>query len=274
MQKSLIIRSLACTAILVLVFFILDNTLSGSVWEGMVVSQSAVVGEYCEYDHAEQFFRQKVNTYSNLIYFFFGMWICLIAREDVKSKNTQNKLASFPALSLLLGICFIYLSFGSAFFHASLTWVGQRIDMNGVYGLSLTLMGIGFYHVFGQKNLSESQKKGFISILVVLILAFYQVHLMIPSRILLPIMILLIWVLTVVHYFQFRKQRSIWLALASILLIVIALKIRQDDVDKINCDPHSLWQGHSVWHLLAGLSSFCGYAFFRFSKEEVSKFWK
>jgi hypothetical protein len=80
-------------------------------------------------------------------------------------------------------------------------------------------------------------------------------------------MILLIWVLTIINFFQFKNQRSILLALGSIFLIIIALKIRQLDVDKINCNPLSPWQGHSLWHILAGLSSFCGYAFFRFTKK-------
>lgn len=266
MQKSIIIRSMTYTFAMLLAYFLLDKMLSGNVWEGMVPSKSALVGEYCEFNHTEKFFHQQMNTYSNLIYFFFGIWICLLAKEDFKSEKSQNRLIAFPELSLLMGFCFIYLSFGSAFFHASLTWAGQRVDMNGTYGLSISLIAIGFHQVFYRIQFSETTKRVFLGFLTLLILAFYQVHLLISSSILLPIMILLIWMLTIVNYFQFRKNRSLILVLLSIFLIIIALKIRQNDVDKINCDPHSLWQGHSIWHLLAGLSSFCSYAFFRFWK--------
>lgn len=34
---------------------------------------------------------------------------------------------------------------------------------------------------------------------------------------------------------------------------------------KVGCDPYSLLQGHALWHVLTGLSSFCSYAFFRFT---------
>jgi Ceramidase len=266
MQKSIITRSVAYTFAMLLVYFLLDKMLSGNVWQGMVPSKSALVGEYCEFNHTDKFFHQQMNTYSNLIYFFFGIWICLLAREDFKSEKSQNRLIAFPELSFLMGFCFIYLSFGSAFFHASLTWVGQRVDMNGTYGLSISLFAIGFHQVFYQIPFSAIQKKVLLAFILLLILAFYQVHLLISSSILLPIMILLIWMLTIINYFQFRRNRSLILAVLSFFFIIIALKIRQNDVDKINCDPHSLWQGHSIWHLLAGLSSFCSYAFFRFWK--------
>ena len=114
-------------------------------------------------------------------------------------------------------------------------------------------------------NLSASAKAWLLVAIVMLILSFYQIHLLISSSILLPIFILSTWLLIGINYVQFRKSRSIILAVSSLALILIALKIRALDVQKIGCDPHSLYQGHSVWHLLAGLSSFCSYAFFRFT---------
>ncbi|MFB0906819.1 MAG: hypothetical protein QMB03_00810 [Spirosomataceae bacterium] len=102
--------------------------------------------------------------------------------------------------------------------------------------------------------------------MVALIIAFHEIHLQVSSSLLLPLFVLSIWFLTIINYFQFRKQRSLILAVASFVLIVTALKIRQMDVDKMGCDPNSIFQGHSLWHVMTGISSFCGYAFFRFSK--------
>ncbi|GAB3690248.1 hypothetical protein GCM10027592_07380 [Spirosoma flavus] len=265
--SQLTFRSTTYTLAMVFVFFLLNTTLTGHVWEGMVVSQSALTGEYCEFNDVSRFFHQLVNTYSNLVYFFFGIFICLLALNDRKNQRTatQNRLQQFPMLSLLMGLCLIYLSVGSAFFHASLTWVGQRVDMNGTYGVSVTLLIIALYHVFHRIKLSESAKRVFIGLVVLLILSFYEIHLLIPSSILLPALILMTWILIIINYIQLRKERSVLLAISSIVLIVVALKIRALDVQKIGCDPHSLYQGHSVWHLLAGLSSFCTYAFFRFT---------
>ena len=266
MKKALILAAVYTLAML-LVYFLLNTFLDGSIWNGMVVSKSALTTEYCEYNNEHRFFHQNINTYSNLAYFFFGIFICELARQDVRSqsKGHQNWLQRFPMLSFLMGASFIYLSIGSAFFHASMTWIGQRVDMNGTYGISISLLFIAVYHVFHRAHWSETVKKATIVIALLVIFSFYQIHLLVPSSILLPVMILLIWILTAITYFQFRKERSVVLALLGLILIVVALKIRGLDVQKVGCDPHSIFQGHSLWHVLTALSSFCSYAFFRFS---------
>ena len=267
MLKKITSRSVLYSVVVLLFYYLLNTLLTGHVWDSMVVSKSALTVEYCEFNNVDRFFHQSMNTYSNIIYFFFGIFICQLAWEDQKNsaKIGQNRLEQFPALSYLMGGAFIYLSIGSAFFHASLTWVGQRVDMNGTYGLSIALLAICLYHVFYRLTFSERTRTQLVGCLIVLIIAFYPLALLLSSSILLPIFILSIWLLTLLNYVQFRKQRSILVAIFSIVLILVAFKIRQLDVEKINCDPYSLWQGHSVWHLLAGLSSFCGYAFFRFT---------
>jgi hypothetical protein len=266
MQK-MFIRSTVITVSMLLFWLGLNQILNGSIWSDMTLSKSALTGEYCEFNNPDRFFHQSMNTYSNLVYFFLGILICQIAWEDCKSRNFQNRLANFPALSALMGVCFIYLSFGSAFFHASLTWVSQRVDMNCTYSITLTLASIGLYNVLHKINFSEQAKKVWIIIMVTIILTFYQVHLLISSGILVPILIFLMLITIGVNYFQFPRQRYLFLGILSLVLIIIAVKIRTMDVQKINCNPHSLYQGHSVWHLLAGLSSFCNYAFFRFWKK-------
>jgi Ceramidase len=265
MQK-LLIRSALATAIMLLIWIVLNHILDGSIWQGMTLSKSALTVEYCEFNNPDRFFHQSMNTYSNLVYFFLGILVCLIAWEDYKNRNFQNRLANFPLLSALMGLCFIYLGFGSAFFHASLTWAGQRMDMNGTYSVTLTLVGIGLYNVLHKINFTERAKKIWIITMVLIFLSFYQVHLLVSSSILVPILILLMMIFMGINYFQFPKQRYILLGVLSFVLIIVAVKIRTMDVQKINCDPHSLYQGHSVWHLMTGLSSFCTYAFFRFYK--------
>lgn len=261
---QLTLRAGVLTLAMVGVFFLLNTLLDGSVWEGMTVSKSALTVEYCEFNDVRRFFHQPMNTYSNLVYFFFGVVVWGIGWEDRRQPGRAplNRLQHFPALSLLTGACFIYLSVGSAFFHASLTWVGQRVDMNGTYGLSLTLLSIAAYHVFHRVRLSVRGQRVAIGVLVGVILLFYQVHLWVPSRVLLPVLILLTWAGVLTHYVQFRRTRFLWLGVLSFVLIGLALHIRALDMQKVGCDPHSPFQGHSLWHLLAGLSSFCTYAFF------------
>ncbi|MCP9767976.1 hypothetical protein EGI22_08630 [Lacihabitans sp. LS3-19] len=272
MNKSLgfklVFKAVLFTLATLLGFWLLNSVLSGKVWEGMTLSKSALVGEYCEFNNSQKFFHQSMNTYSNLAYFFFGILIIFIAIYDIENtrNNLKNKLEKFPQLSILMGLFLIYLSIGSAFFHASLTYVGQRVDMNGTYSISIALLGIAFYHLFQIDSFTENGKKIWVIALIIMTVIFIPIHLLISSSILLPGMILLQTVLVFIIYFRNRQERFFLLAISSIILMFIAVKIRTLDVQKIGCDPHSFYQGHAIWHLLTALSSFFSYAFFRFSK--------
>ncbi|WP_375443643.1 ceramidase domain-containing protein [uncultured Fibrella sp.] len=266
---KLLVRSLLLTLGMLLIWWGLDSFFTGDVWRGMEVSKSALTVEYCEFNHVDRFFHQPMNTYSNLAYFFFGVLILQIAFQDRRTQGIehQNRLASFPLLSALLGVCFIYLSLGSAFFHASLTWLGQRVDMNGTYGLTLVLVSIGLYHVLHTIRFTQRIKNVWIVGLVILIFLFLKIALLVTSSVLLPSLILSLLLCIAINYGQFRKERSALLAIASLVLMVVAVRFRTLDVQKIGCDPHSLVQGHSIWHLLIAMSSACSYAFFRFAKK-------
>jgi hypothetical protein len=130
-------------------------------------------------------------------------------------------------------------------------------------------VSIGLYHVLHKIDIPDSSKNIFIIILWVIIFSFYKIALMISSSILVPILILILLILITINYLQFRKERSIILAILSVICIVIAVKIRTLDVQKIGCDPHSWYQGHAVWHLLTAMSSLCSYSFFRFTKRII-----
>ena len=264
---KLLLNSFFLTLAMWAVWFAANAFLNGDVWAGMVVSKSALTTEYCEFNNVARFFHQRMNTYSNLAYFFFGVVIIQIGLKDRKNQGikSQNRLEAFPLLSVLMGICFIYLCFGSAFFHASLTYVGQRVDMNGTYALTLVLVSIALYHVFHAIHFTPRDKKICIALLAVLIVLFLKIALLIPSGKLLPSLILTLLLLTAVNYVQFRKKRSGVLAVFSFILIVVAIVVRTMDVQKMGCNPHSCYQGHALWHLLTALSSLCSYCFFRFA---------
>lgn len=264
---KLLLRPVYLTAGMLLVWIGLDTLLTGTVWADMQISQSALSVEYCEFNRVDRFFHQPANTYSNLVYFYLGVFVLGIAREDTKNRGglKPNRLADFPLLSALMGACFVYLSVGSAFFHASLTYAGQRVDMNATYAIMLTLTGIALYHVMHRITLTAAQKNGWVLALLTIIGLFLKIALLIPSSRLVPALILLLNVLMVINYVQFRRERSFWLIIVSLVLIVAAIKIRTLDVQKVGCDPHSFFQGHALWHVLTALSSFCSYAFFRFA---------
>ncbi len=262
---ALLTRALLLTLVVGLLWGVLDWLLNGAVWQTMPVSQSAKVFEYCEHNHVHRFFHQPSNTYSNLAYVFFGLFILLLAQADSHQPGQArlNRLEQFPMLSVLVGGCFVYLGVGSAFFHASLTTTGQRVDMNATYGLMLALISVAVYHIFHTIRLTPRRQLIWVLIVLVVIAYFWLLAPHLPSSRLLPALILVLTLGMLINYVQFRRYRLLGLVIASVVLTFVAIKIRTMDVRKINCDPYSILQGHAIWHLLTALSSFCAYLFFR-----------
>jgi hypothetical protein len=266
MSNTVLLRNaLLGTGLLFGVALSLDFLFDSSVWTGMLVSQSAITVEYCEFNHPERLFHQPINTYSNLIYFFYGLVVIQLATKDLKffSVREANSVRNFPYLSVLLAANFIYLSFGSAFFHASLTWIGQRVDMNATYGLTLSLICIGMVQILVKKALSKQIQVGLVLGMLLLIAAFLPLALQIPSAILLPSLFFVLLLLGIGNFVQYRSQRSPLLLILSFVLLAFAIQVRTLDVAKVNCDPLSIWQGHALWHFLTATSSLCMYFYFR-----------
>ena len=276
MSNTQILRNaLLGTGVLFGIFLALDYSLDSRVWEGMVISKSALTVEYCEFNHPERLFHQPMNTYSNLIYFFYGLMVFQLGWKDWKAfaNREANTVGKFPYLSLLLAANFIYLSLGSAFFHSSLTWIGQRMDMNATYGLTLSLICIGMVQVVVKKELSKQFQIILLLGMLLLIVGFLPLALQISSAVLLPALFLVLLLLGIGNYLQYRTQRSPLLLILSFVLLAVAIQVRTLDVAKINCDPLSIWQGHALWHFLTATSSLCMYFYFR-SVKKLAQFKK
>ncbi len=274
-NTQLLRNALLGTGVLFGIFLALDYSLDSRVWEGMVISKSALTVEYCEFNHPERLFHQPMNTYSNLIYFFYGLLVFQLGWKDWKTfaNREVNTVGKFPYLSLLLAANFIYLSLGSAFFHSSLTWIGQRMDMNATYGLTLSLICIGMVQVVVKKELTKQFQVILLLGMLLLIVGFLPLALQISSAVLLPALFLVLLLLGIGNYLQYRTQRSPLLFILSFVLLAVAIQVRTLDVAKINCDPLSIWQGHALWHFLTATSSLCMYFYFR-SVKKLAQFKK
>jgi len=272
MQKSTVFKIYAiaflATIVMLLCYIYLNAYYNGNLWKAMIPSKSALTAEYCELDQATHFFRQTINTYSNLGYFFLGVIVILISLYDNKNPEfiNTNLLQQFPTLSALFGCCLVYLCFGSTFFHASLTWLGQRADMNATYSICITLIAISAYRLLSKADAPESFKRLFIYIILLVIVAFIELHLLIPGTILLPVMVAILVIITTINYLQNKNNFNVQLAILSFLLMIGAFVLRTLDVKKIACDPTSFYQGHALWHLFTGMSAFLLYWFYRTEK--------
>jgi len=276
MQQQTILRiyiiSFLATILMFVVFVFFNNYLDGSVWNGMKICDSRINGVYCELDRANDFFHQKINTYSNLFFFFLGIIVIQIAYFDRKDKTIvpKNLIQQFPLISFFFGCCLIYLCLASSFFHASLTWIGERADMNATYSIAITLIGISCYRLFIKQDTSNKFKIWYVLFLFFIVLLFIEIYLYTSSFVLLPLLILVIVICTVTNYLQNKEKFNVYLQILSLLFMVSAFILRTLDVNKIGCDPTSFYQGHSLWHLFTGMSVFLLYYFYRSESKDAS----
>lgn len=256
--------ALVISIIFGIAFYVLNLHLDGNIiWTGKL-GNGGLYAEYCELNQFEKFLRQPMNSYSNLAFLFFGMLIIQYGFSDYKSKINGNALQAFPLYSILQGAYFCYLFVGSSFYHASLTWIGQRVDMNATYGLTLGLLAYVSYRNLSPycKNLKKLQIY-VIVLLLTLTAIFSYLHLMISSSYLLPFLFLIICI-QIIYLLQKNKNRfQNRYVLLSFISIVFALIIRTLDVEKIGCDPLSIFQGHALWHFFTGLGAYSMYQFYR-----------
>lgn len=89
------------TLAMYLFWFLLNAFLPETVYNGLAISQSAITVEYFELNRVDKLFDQSMNTYSNLAYFFLGIFVLNLSKEDRKQNDSRNRIRQFPGSSVL-----------------------------------------------------------------------------------------------------------------------------------------------------------------------------
>lgn len=270
MQFPLKFALIFSSAVLALcVAFVLLNPTS-SLWQGMQLSESVLKGEYCEHKRMESFAREPLNTWSNTAFLFLGAWVIGYGLSDSKKKG-NNLLTQHPVFSFITGASMVYLFFGSGFFHASMTRMGQWADMSATYSCMCAVTGIALYKLFqrmiGGKNLAPV----FIGLILLadILMTVFKWH--ISANPAMAGFIIVITTSVIAFTVAYRPKQNLLLGVGSMLCIVLAVTLRILDVQKIWCYPDSLiWQGHAAWHVLCALSLFLLYIYFRSENTNTS----
>ncbi|MEO8358755.1 MAG: ceramidase domain-containing protein [Vicinamibacteria bacterium] len=186
--------------------------------------------------------RQPANTWSSFAFVLVGVWV-LSRLRGTRGPGvrpwTQADTTLFVGSLLAIG-------FGSAFYHASLSFVGQVVDVSGMYFMATFIL----LHRLGPrwKLRPPTTVALFVTINAGLMLA--QVAL--PSLRRVAFAVLLISALVV----EWKASRSgrIWL-IRSAATMAVAFAIWTVDLLRWTCAPDSLLQGHAVWHLLGAAAA-------------------
>ena len=202
---------------------------------------------FCEHINTHSSIKQFSNTISSFAFVYVG-WLILF--KSILNKNTLMKL--FGIVTLSIGV-------GSAFFHATLSFLGQVLDLAGMFLLSSFILFYALYRIY---NLSKVET----IVLIVVINIILDVGLFIAPE-MRRYLFAILTILGLGHeYFYIqtkdKKIETTWLKYAFITLL-ISFSIWVLDITKIVCSPKSIVQGHAIWHVLSAMSIYFLYRYYQ-----------
>ena len=206
--------------------------------------------------------RQPSNTWSNHALVLVGLLIITAAKGDVSgtshSKNS-NPMTSKPAYPIVFGLSAMLTGFGSMFYHASLTFLGQWFDVMGMYLLASFLL------LYSSSRLLSLSSRAFVVFYpaINILLGYSLVAWPDLRRYVFGLLIVAALASEVLVHRTLRPRVATRYLGAAILSLAIAFGIWILDLGGIFCSPDSWLQGHAVWHILSALAIWYIYLYMR-----------
>ncbi|MEZ5008941.1 MAG: ceramidase domain-containing protein [Chitinophagales bacterium] len=266
MKKNYQLATILLIILFVIPIAILSYTFkSDNIWSGLTLGVAGMYEEYCELNRMEDFLRERMNSWSNLAFVWFGLVCLLNGLRPNQNRKNKNVIHQYPVLSVFTGLSFMYLGIGSFLYHAALTRFTQLLDVAGTYAAVNAIVGLGILSVL--QIYLPKDKKGPVGLMIVLIIIadvfFFVYKWQLDANVVLPIMVVILLMVTIGVSISKHLKGNLILAILGFIAVCVAFYIRNLDVNKVFCNPESLLQGHSIWHLLTGSSLFLMYNYFR-----------
>jgi hypothetical protein len=203
---------------------------------------------FCEAIHSAAV-AQPANTWSSLGFVIVGL---LIAHG--RMRDDGNPMARYRRI---YGYALVLIGLGSAFYHASLTFVGQLMDVSGMYIL------ITFALLYSLNRLYKGSRVSFILAYLGTNILLFVLQTTLPGMRRYVFGVLVVAVLAT----EIRRRTTHisidgkWLLRAAVVMAA-AFSIWVLDITRTFCDPYSIVQGHAIWHLLGAAAAYCLYRYY------------
>jgi ceramidase len=213
-------------------------------WVGWKPATCLKTGCFCEAPHGESPIRQPANTVSSFGFVFGGMIILFHMHQNEPARRLSG------GYSAVMGISSMIIGIGSAFYHASLTFIAQFFDVLGMFLLA------AFMLIYAIERIWNLRFATTLSLYLALNLFLSWLQIAIPDTRRYVFAIVLIVALLFEYCLRLKAKPNIqvrWLHYG-IGLLSIAYIIWILDNTRTVCFEDSLLQGHAMWHILGAIS--------------------
>lgn len=224
------------------------------VWAGWVEAEECRAPRYAERVVIASVFRTRANTWSNLAYVLVGLYALALAAHDARAPG-PGQVRRTPALSALFGLGCLVLGAGSSLFHASLTRVGQHLDVAAMYLPLLALLAVSASRLSPRIATWPRLAVAWAIAGVLLFVFKWQMS----AIVWMPVLILVVVATRALERLRGLGRSALRWSLLSLACLVAAVACRDLDVAGRFSSPDAWLQGHAVWHLLSAAALWLGY---------------
>jgi hypothetical protein len=234
-SKSVTMTVLVVTSVLLVI-------VSGrpSVWNTMRPATCLPGDCFCEAVR-DQLVRQPANALSGLS--FVGVGLLALSRRRRQHRHAPESGGGELA-EYMFAIAALVIGAGTVFYHASLTFVGQTLDVFGMY-LLVTMIGLSILTRRWSLSARMTVVLGTVvnTLLLVLLITAPEYRRVVFAGLV---------VLVIGLESSVRRRREVggrqvfWLATA---ILAGGFVVWAIDYTRVACSPASWLQGHAVWHL-------------------------
>jgi dihydroceramidase len=233
--------------------------LGALTWDGWRPATCVPAACFCEAVRSTGV-RQPSNAFSSFAFLPIAFLVLgrAIRRYRAGDLPGAGPFSREPVYSILYAAALLVLGFGSAFYHASITFVGQVIDVSGMY-----LLGT-FAVVYAASRLRPMRPAVVAISYLALNASLVAVLLVAPvfRRYLFAALV----VIAIGLELRARRTRSesatAGYFLGAVALAAAGFLFWTLDLTRVVCAPMSRVQGHAIWHVLTALGAGCLYLYY------------
>lgn len=204
--------------------------------------------------------RQPANAVSSLSFVFVGILVITNGFTDRFRNSTRNAaIEGLSGYALVYAGALVVVGLGSAFYHASLSFIGQFADVMGMYLIA------SFVILYSLGRIRALSPATIVTSYVLVNAGLAWVLFSAPSLRRYIFAVVLLTGLGVEYFARGRVARALnsRALFTAIAVLAVGFGIWVLDIKKTLCMPEGAIQGHALWHLAGAIASWQLYVYYR-----------